>query len=157
MSISFADARVINAALARIEGQLERLEQQAEHQRALLHSLLAVLGRGQQLGCADESTTASAALHAQLVDYFGEGAALTVAEVLKAAARKDALADAIAQVIDMNRPLQSRAVALGLVLKRAPWAEAAGLAQGSRVYRLRAWGSDSPELLARPSDAASPS
>ena len=110
--------QVLAAGLLRIEQRLDRIE--------------AAINSSSSAGIED---------HADLLDalrsYFG-GGPFTSGTVLLAAAENRNLADALAEVIDMNLTRHGRAVQLGKLLSRLPGLLAVGGRRGARMFRLRA-------------------
>jgi hypothetical protein len=84
------------------------------------------------------NATAAPALIVAIEDYFGEGS-FTVSGLL-ALADDDphgAIADALADVVNMNASPRSRATALGVLLSRLTEIEIVTQQRGFAVYRLR--------------------
>lgn len=76
------------------------------------------------------------ALRAALEDYFGP-APFTAGGAIAASEESDALADAIASVIDLNAPVPGPAIALGRLLARTRTFVRTGESRGAALYRIR--------------------
>ena len=120
-----ADAPATSASSAPIASSLE--------DSALLRAILDEL-RGLRSDLRRQPS--APALIAALDGWIG-GARFTVAGVLEAAEEDRALADALADVVDMDASGRSRATALGTLLARLPEVEVAAQQRGCAVYRLR--------------------
>ena len=75
-------------------------------------------------------------LAAAIESYFG-GSPFTASGLVAAADTSDRLADALAEVIDLNLDRRALAVSVGLLLARQPWVEVRGQQRGAGLYRLR--------------------
>ena len=115
--------QVLAAGLLRIEQRLDRIEDELSSLRARTLD-------------ADAATFDQELIDA-LRGYFG-GGPFTSGTVLLAAAENRNLADALAEVIDMNLTRHGRAVQLGKLLSRLPGLLAVGGRRGARMFRLRA-------------------
>src|SRR5262245_38461428 len=74
-----------------------------------------------------------------LTDYFGAGSRFTASGVLQAAEDEPALADALAELLDMNAAPRGRAIRLGAILSRMPELEIVAQQRGVAVYRMRGY------------------
>ena len=104
---------------------------------ALLRELVAEV-RELRTDLRRRHATAAPTLVAAIEDYFGPGS-FTVAGLLALAADEPhgAIADALADVVNMNAPPRSRATALGVLLAKLPELEIVAQQRGFAVYRLR--------------------
>lgn len=77
-----------------------------------------------------------ASLTAALQDFFGAGP-FTAGGILLACDESPGLADAVADVIDMNATPHGRTVQLGRLLRRLPGLVEVGGRRGAVMYRVR--------------------
>jgi hypothetical protein len=86
-----------------------------------------------------QSSAAVPMLIAALEEQFGATGRFTVGTIMQVVDedRHGALAEAVAQVIDMNASPRSRAVTLGALLTRLREVEVVAEQRGASIYRLR--------------------
>lgn len=92
--------------------------------------------RGLRADLRRQAPADAAALVEALSEFFG-GGPFTSTGVLLAAEESPSLADALADVIDMNLPEPARVVSLGKLLATLPELVSAGDRRGARLWRVR--------------------